>query len=41
MLESLLVERIDIEWAELILDALEIGLSPDDIRAFFNQYRPE
>lgn len=33
---------LDNEWAELILYALEVGMSIEDIRDFFNKYsRPE
>ncbi|QNF29902.1 MULTISPECIES: anti-repressor SinI family protein [Metabacillus] len=43
MLSSLVDEnRLDKEWAELILYALELGLSPDEIREFLNKStRPE
>jgi DNA-binding transcriptional MerR regulator len=30
-------EKIDKEWAELILYALEIGISSEEIRAFLRQ----
>jgi DNA-binding transcriptional MerR regulator len=30
-------EVLDNEWVELILEALQLGLSVDEIRAFLNQ----
>ncbi|QNF27396.1 MULTISPECIES: anti-repressor SinI family protein [Metabacillus] len=43
MLSSLIIEKgLDKEWVELILSALEIGISVEEIKAFINQSpRPE
>jgi hypothetical protein len=30
-------ENLDMEWAELILEAFELGLSAEEIREFFKQ----
>jgi hypothetical protein len=43
MLNTLINEKsLDKEWVELILNALKIGISTDEIRDFFNKHsRPE
>jgi hypothetical protein len=35
-------DKLDKEWEELILSALEIGISVEEIKDFFNQcFRPK
>ncbi|GAB6258008.1 MULTISPECIES: anti-repressor SinI family protein [Peribacillus] len=45
MLISLFIEKgLDKEWAEMLLDARELGISIEEIREFLNQsqsLRPE
>ncbi|MBO1513242.1 anti-repressor SinI family protein [Metabacillus bambusae] len=42
MSESLSDKKLDPEWVDLFLYALEIGISPDEIRIFFGESsRPE
>ncbi|WP_110937856.1 anti-repressor SinI family protein [Salipaludibacillus neizhouensis] len=37
MNRQLSIKDLDKEWVELILQALEIGISTEEIRIFFNQ----
>jgi Anti-repressor SinI len=33
-------EELDNEWVQLILEALEVGISVEEIKEFFSQKRP-
>jgi DNA-binding transcriptional regulator YhcF (GntR family) len=42
MSQKLIEKSLDKEWEELILSALEIGITIEEIRDFFNKFsRPE
>lgn len=34
-MKKLTKQKLDVEWIELILDALEMGLKPEDIKGYF------